>query len=170
MAQRCPICRGPHTLLKGSPVRVLGGTSRALGRIVGARRRRLLTRRPAPREWSATEVLAHIADVELASGFRIRKIASEPRPALNAFDQEAWAKAFRYSRQDPRELLETFRALRDANLRILRSLTSAQRRRVGVHAEAGPIRLDQLIAHLADHDLNHLNQLRTVIRSLSARR
>lgn len=170
MAKHCPMCGGPHTLLRESPLRVLGRTPRALGGVVRRRRRRLLARRPKPGEWSATEVLAHLADVELASGFRIRKILSEPRPALSAYDQDAWAKALRYPRQDPRELLETFQAMRSANLSLVRSLAPAQRRRVGVHAEAGPIRLDQLVAHLANHDLNHLNQLRTTLRGLSARR
>ncbi|MBI4588489.1 MAG: DinB family protein [Candidatus Rokubacteria bacterium] len=168
--KRCPLCRGPHTLLRESPVKVLGRTARALTGVVRRTRRRLLTRRPKPGEWSATEVLAHLADVELAWGFRIRKIVSEPRPVLTAFDQEAWARALRYPRLDPRALFDTFRAVRDSNLRILRSLAPARRRRVGVHSEAGPIRLDQLVAHLAEHDLNHLNQIRTTLRSLSGRR
>lgn len=122
-SKRCPLCRGPRTLLKGSPVKVLGGTARALGRLLRRSPSTLLARRPRPGEWSAVEVLAHLADVEVASAFR-----------------------------------------------ILRSLAPAQRRRVGVHSECGPIRLDQLVAHLAEHDLNHLNQLRQNLRSLAPRR
>jgi len=114
--------------------------------------------------------MAHLADVEIAAGFRIRKIVSEPRPALTAYDQEAWAKALRYPRQDPRSLLHTFRAVRESNLRILRSLAPVQRRRVGVHSEYGPLRLDQLVEHLAEHDLNHLNQIRQNLRRRAARR
>lgn len=165
--KRCPICRGPHALVSGNPVKVLGKTARALGRLLGRTPRPLFGRRPKPGEWSPVEVLAHLADVEVASAFRIRKIVSEPRPVLTPFDQEAWATALRYRRRDPRDLVRTFRAVRESNLSILRSLAPAQRRRVGVHSEYGPIRLDQLAAHLADHDLNHLNQIRTTLRSLS---
>ena len=167
---RCPICRASHRLLKRNPLSALRTTARTLARIVSRTRRQLLARRPEPDEWSAVEVMAHLADVELAAGFRIRKIVSEPRPLLTAYDQEAWAKALRYSRQDPRELLGTFRAVRDFNLRVLRSLGPTQRRRVGIHSEYGSIRLDQLVAHLAEHDLTHLNQIRQNLRSLASRR
>jgi hypothetical protein len=98
--------------------------------------------------------MAHPADVEVASGCRIRKIVAESRPVLTADDQEAWAHALRDGRQDAHEVLATFRAVRDSNVRILRSRAPAQGRRVGVHSEYGPIRLDQLVAHLAEHDLN----------------
>lgn len=167
---RCPICQAPHRLLKGNPVRVLKGTARALARIVSRTRRLRLTRRPKPGEWSGVEVMAHLADVEVAAAFRIRKIVAESRPVLTAFDQVAWARAFRYPRRDPREVLDTFRVVRDSNVRILGSLSAAQKRRVGMHEEYGPIRLDQLAAHLADHDLNHLNQIRQNLRSLASRR
>lgn len=169
-ASRCPICRAPHRFLKGNPLRVLRATGGTLARVVRQRRRQLLNCRPRPAEWSVAEVLAHLADVELASGFRIRKIVSEPRPLLTAYDQEAWAKALRYQRSDPGEVVDTFRAFRGSNLRILRSLGAAQWRRVGIHSEYGRIRLDQLVAHLAEHDLEHLNQIRQNLRSLARRR
>lgn len=168
--KRCPICRGPHTLLRGSPVKVLGRTARALRGLFRRSPHARLVRRAKPGEWSAVEVLAHLADVEIAAAFRIRKIVSEPRPVLTAYDQEAWAKALRYPRRDPQELLDTFRAVRHSNLQILRSLASTQRRRVGVHSEYGPIRLDQLVAHLAEHDLSHLSQIRQNLRSFAVRR
>lgn len=166
----CPICHGPHTRLTGSPIRMLRRTGPALAGIVGGTPRSLLGRRPKRGEWSVVEVMAHLADVELAAGFRIRKIVSEPRPVLTAYDQEAWARALRYRRRDPGEALDTFRAVRNSNLGILRSLSRAQQRRAGIHTEYGRIRLDQLVAHLAEHDLNHLNQVRQNLRSLSPRR
>lgn len=167
---RCPICKAPHKLLKGNPLTVLQGTARGLARIVSRAPRSHLARRPKPGEWSAVEVLAHLADVEVASAFRIRKIVAESRPVLTAYDQEAWANALRYGRQDAHEVLATFRAVRDSNVRILRSLAPAQGRRVGVHSEYGPIRLDQLVAHLAEHDLNHVTQIRQNLRSLALHR
>lgn len=148
---------------------MLKGTARTLAGVVRRTRRSLLARRPETGEWSSVEVMAHLADVEVAAAFRMRKIVAEPRPLLTAFDQDAWARAFRYPRRDPREVLDTFRAVRDSNLRILRSLSAAQKRRGGMHEEYGPIRLDQLAAHLAEHDLNHLNQIRQNLRSLASR-
>lgn len=167
---RCPICKGHHRFARGNPLPVLKRTPGALARIVQRARRPLLARRPKPREWSVTEVLAHLADAEVAFAFRIRKMISEPRPALPPFDQEAWASALRYRRQDPRHLVGTFRALRESNSRILRSVAPAQRRRAGVHPEYGRIRLGQLVAHWAWHDQNHLNQIRQALLNLAPAR
>jgi len=105
------------------------------------------------------EVLAHLADAEVAFGFRFRQMVSEPRPTLVTWDPEAWAGGLRYNRRDPRGLLATFRALRDSNLAILRALPRARWSLAGRHPEYGRIRVDQLVSHIAEHDLNHLNQL-----------
>ncbi|MEK7370240.1 MAG: hypothetical protein AAB265_02175, partial [candidate division NC10 bacterium] len=40
--------------------------------------RRLLARRPGRDQWSGGEVMAHVADAEVAVAFRLRKIACEP--------------------------------------------------------------------------------------------
>ncbi|MFQ5827889.1 MAG: DinB family protein [Candidatus Methylomirabilia bacterium] len=167
MALRCPICRTPHVNLKGNPLTVLKATPVALARLVRRTSPRLFARRPRRGEWSSRQVLAHLADAELANGFRIRKILSESRPRLTAFDQNAWARALRYSRRNPHQLLSAFRALRKSNLVILQPWSRPRRSRVGVHTEHGPIRLEQLVAHLADHDLNHLSQMRQNLRSLA---
>lgn len=159
MAARCPICRGPHRRVKGNPLNVERATAGRLARTLQGVPRRLWTRRPKRGEWSMVEVLAHLADAEVAFAFRLRKMVSERKPALVAWDQEAWATGLRYNRRDPRGLLTAFRALRDSNLAILRALPRARWRLAGRHPEYGAIRVDQLVAHYAEHDLNHLRQL-----------
>jgi len=159
MSARCPICQGQHKLLKGNPLAVERATAARLARTFQKVPSRLWRRRPKRGEWSMVEVLAHLADAEVAFAFRLRKMVSEPRPTLVTWDQEAWATGLRYNRRDPRGLLATFRALRDSNLAILRALPRARWSLVGRHPEYGPIRVDQLVAHYAEHDLNHLNQL-----------
>lgn len=171
MAARCPICKGPHRLFKGDPLAVERATGARLARAFQKVPTRLWTRRPRPGEWSIVEILAHLADAEVAFAFRLRKMVSEPRPILVAWDQEAWATGLRYNRRDPRHLLVTFRALRESNLAILRALPRARWGLVGRHPEYGPIRVDQLVAHYAEHDVNHLNQLKeTGARVLQASR
>lgn len=162
MVRACPICQGPHRLFKGDPLAVERSTP---ARLAGAFKKvpsRFWARRPKAKEWSMVEVLSHLADAEVAFGFRLRQLISEPRPTLPAWDQEAWATGLRYNERDPRHLLATFRALRGSNLAILRAVPRARWRRVGVHPEYGPVRLDELVAHFAEHDLNHLNQLEAV--------
>jgi len=167
----CPMCRSPHTrlgsvrpmtTLRAAPARL----ARALGRVPG----RLVARRPARGEWAVSEVMSHLADAEIALAFRIRKIAAEPRGPLVAWDQDRWAEGGRYRRTPLREALATFTALRRSNLAYVARLSPAQRRQHGRHPEYGRLTIPQLLAHWAEHDLNHLEQIRAAHRRLAGQR
>ena len=68
--------------------------------------------RPAPARWSAGEVLAHLADAEIVTGWRMRSILASDGVPLQAFDQDVWAEAFQYGEVDTAESLATFSAAR----------------------------------------------------------
>jgi len=167
----CPICRLPHHRLGRAPyMRALARAPRRLAAAVAGARRRQLARRPAPREWSVTEVLSHLLDAEVTLGFRVRKVAAEPGGAMVAWDQEKWTDGLRHRRADARQTLAAYAALRAANVALARRLTPAQRRRAGRHPEYGPLRVAQLLEHWAEHDLNHLAQIRATLAAVRARR
>lgn len=108
-------------------------------------------------KWSARQILAHLADVELAIGFRLRQTVATPGAALSAFDQDAWARP--YARLDPSLAVEAFRALRAWNLALLAGLTLEDWLAEGFHPERGFESVDVMVRMLAGHDLNHLAQL-----------
>ena len=66
-----------------------------------------------------------MADAELVIGYRLRLILASNGTLIQAFDQDAWAETFSYSRRDPKASLETFRTLRENNLRLLSSVPQA---------------------------------------------
>jgi len=51
-----------------------------------------VAQRPAPDKWSIQELAAHLADDELVGAYRIRMILSFPGTAIEAFDQDIWAR------------------------------------------------------------------------------
>jgi uncharacterized damage-inducible protein DinB len=138
---------------------------RAIARALGRASRRRLARRPAAGEWSVTEVLGHLLDAELTLGFRIRKLAAESGAAVVAWDQDRWTDGLRHRRADPRTLAAAYGALRAANVDQVRRMSPGQRRAAGRHPEYGRLRVDQLLTHWAEHDLNHLEQMRSALRS-----
>jgi len=167
----CPMCRSAHRRLGST--RPLTALRRAPGRIARALRRvprRLVTRRPGRGEWAVAEVLSHLADAEIALAFRIRKIAAEPRDVLVAWDQDRWADNGRYRRTPLREALATFAALRRSSLAYVGRLSAAQKGQHGRHPEYGRLTIPQMLAHWAEHDLNHLEQIRAAHRRLAGRR
>ena len=167
---RCPICRVPHHRLgRRNVLSALVAAPRAIARAVGPVSRRRLGRRPAPGEWSATEVLGHLLDAEVTLGFRIRKLAAEPGAAVVAWNQDRWTDGLRHRRADPRTLAAAYGALRAANVDQLRRLSPAQRRAAGRHPEYGRLRVDELLSHWAEHDLNHIEQIRSALRAAGQR-
>jgi len=166
----CPMCREAHHRLGRTPVFAsLARGPRRIARAVSRARGNRLRRRPAPREWSVVEVLAHLLDGEVALGFRIRKLAAEPGAAIAPWDQEKWTPGLRHRRGDPRTILAAFTALRADTIALVRRLTPAQRRAAGRHPEYGRLRIDQLLHHWAEHDLIHLEQIRATLQAPVAR-
>jgi hypothetical protein len=165
------MCRAPHAHLGSTrPLAALRRAPARLARVLGRVPRRLVARRPGRGEWAVAEVLGHLADAEIALAFRIRKIAAEPREVLVAWDQDRWADNGGYRRTPPREALATFAALRRSNLAYVGRLSTAQKAQHGRHPEYGRLTIPQLLAHWADHDLNHLEQIRAAHRRLAGRR
>ena len=134
--------------------------------IAGLTRKQMMTR-PAPDEWSIGEILAHLAEAELVGGYRMRLILSANGTAIQAFDQDVWAKNSDYAHQDPRQSLEMFRVLREANLRLLKSIPKKMWGYFGMHQERGKETIDRLARMLAGHDRNHIQQIVTIAQGLS---
>lgn len=55
------------------------------------------------------------------------------------------------------------------SLRPLESLRAAQKRQHGRHPEYGRLTIPQMLAHWAEHDLSHIEQIRAAHRQLSRR-
>ena len=80
------------------PMRVQRETPKKLARLVKPLSKKQLMARPEPGKWSIAEVLAHLADTEVAGGWRMRLILGNNGVPVQAFDQDAWAETLGYSR------------------------------------------------------------------------
>jgi hypothetical protein len=123
-----------------------------------------LIRRPAPDKWSVAEILAHLADAELAISWRIRQILSTNAVPIQAYDQDVWAKTFDYAHRDPRQSLANFRTLREANVALLKSIPRKLWDNYGIHEERGNESITHIVRMVAGHDLNHLQQIQRILK------
>ena len=127
---------------------------------LGARRPAELARRPSPEAWSPTEIVCHLRDIEEVFGERVAAILANEEPALpEAGPAERWARERQYARHDPALAVAHFRRRRGESLEMLVALPPADWQRGGEHAARGRLSIDMLVAHLAWHDDNHLEQL-----------
>jgi hypothetical protein len=82
---------------------------------------------------------------------------------LQAYDQNAWASAFRYELTPVDESVALFGTLRGATVRLLRQVDPARHQHAGMHAERGRESIGDLVRLYAGHDLNHLSQIERLL-------
>jgi len=141
----------------------LATTPRAIAAVARGLGVEALRWRPRQGEWCITEVLAHLLDLERTLVLpRLRRIADDDRPAFEAFDVEAWARARDHRVRDFAADLEAFAEARADTARFLGALPAGAAGRLGLSGHFGPVTLAQYATHAADHDLEHLAQMRGV--------
>jgi hypothetical protein len=139
------------------PLRVLPATPSRLQELAAKIGPERIMQPLAPGKWSPRQVLIHLADCELGFGFRYRQALGETDHVAQPFDQDLWAKS--YSVYSAEQALQTFAALRDWNLTLIRSLTPEQLEKPVFHPERGKMVFRVLVETVAGHDINHLRQL-----------
>ena len=111
--------------------------------------------RPAPREWSAHEVVCHCADSETNAYARIRFVVAEPDPLVLGYDEARWAVTLDYHAHPLEPALATVDAVRANTLALLRRLPDEAWTRVGRHTQSGRYGAEDWLriyaAHLEDH-------------------
>ncbi|MFZ0959785.1 MAG: DinB family protein [Terriglobia bacterium] len=148
------------------PLEVLAETHQRIPAIARSLGREGLKRTYAPGKWTAAHVLAHLADCEMAFGFRVRQIISEPNLGIQTFDQDRWARW--YASMDGLEAAGTFQALRAWNLSLFRLLDKDDLAKAAAHPERGPEKAETAIRVLAGHTLSHLAQLEKILSTGTA--
>ena len=143
------------------PFSVLTATAGRLREVV----RRLgadgLLQSVAPGKWSVGKIICHLADCEIAFGYRWRQVAAQPHHTIQTFDQDLWAA--QYDSLPSKEALESFCALRQWNCAWLASLPPAALSKPATHPERGELTLKTLLETAAGHDLHHLAQLDQIV-------
>ena len=117
----------------------------------------------APGKWTVRDVLIHISDTETVLLDRLRRIASEEKPLLAAFDQDRWAEALFYDRRDMHLVKMQFQAARRGVIEMATLLDESYDMKAGMHTEAGLLSFGQLLKKVADHNAHHLEQTKAAI-------
>jgi len=115
--------------------------------------------RPAEGKWSAHEIVCHCADAETNASMRVRYLLGEKDPVIQAYDQDAWAKALRYHDFPLEPSLEVVHATRTHTANLLRTLAPDDWAKTGRHSESGSWDVDKWLRIYAEHVHNHAGQI-----------
>jgi hypothetical protein len=117
---------------------------------------------PEPGKWSIRQIVAHLSDSEMSAALRFRKLIAEDSPALDVFDQDAWATKLDYATRKPSHSLDMFRRVRAENYELLKSIPDAAFERTGTHPKRGVTTLLFWVEIYARHAEKHAEQMRAI--------
>ena len=109
-----------------------------------------------PGHWSIGQVVIHLADAELALADRMKRVVAMDNPPLLAWDQDAFLATLHYDQQSVEDAVSLVELTRRQMGRILARLPAEAFARTGVHSEAGPLTLADLIVRADQHLDRHL--------------
>ena len=108
--------------------------------------------------WTAREVVHHLADSEMTSAIRLRRLIAEDRPEIIGYDEPEYARRLYYDR--PIETsLAAVQAARASTATILERLTGEEWLREGMHSESGRYSVEDWLRIYAAHAHDHAAQL-----------
>lgn len=119
-----------------------------------------LTDRPIAGKWSAAEIVQHLADSEMTSAIRLRKLLTENFPVIYGYDQENYAAKLRYNERELSPALDALRAARATSLQILQNLSEDDWHREGWHTDHGRYSIEKWLEIYAAHAHEHAEQIR----------
>jgi len=116
--------------------------------------------RPSADNWTAREVVHHLADSEMTSAIRLRRLLCEDRPALDGYDEAEFARRLHYTQRPLQAALDAVSAARRTTLEIIERMTDADWAREGTHSQSGRYTVDDWLHIYAAHCHDHADQIR----------
>lgn len=125
--------------------------------------------RPRADEWSLTEVICHLRDVESEiHQVRFRALIATDNAFVSGAAPDEWASVRDYQRQDGPTSLAHFLNARHQTITLLEKLPPEMWLRQGRHAFFGPTSMHELLFLVNKHDEIHWNQIKTLIADRAA--
>ena len=114
---------------------------------------------PNPDGWTARQVVHHLADSEMTSALRLRRLLVEDHPEIANYDEEAFADRLWYTSRPIEAALDAFGAARRTTAEILARLEEADWAREGTHTASGRYTVTDWLRIYAAHAEEHAAQL-----------
>jgi hypothetical protein len=122
-----------------------------------------------PDGWSPRQIIHHVADSEVQSYARIRRLIAEPLGSvIQGYDEDAWAKnlTLGYEELDVANSFAVFRAVRASTLDLIRRMNESDLERYGGHSELGQYTVQDWFKSYVRHPEEHAEQLERALRRL----
>lgn len=114
--------------------------------------------RSAEDGWTPRQIVHHLADSEMESAVRIRRLLSMDQPTIVGYDEKAFATLTSDRPISPS--LEAFAKARETNVQLVDRMRDEDWQRAGTHTERGRYTPEDWLAAYAPHAHDHAAQIR----------
>jgi len=110
--------------------------------------------------WTARQVVHHLADSEMTSAIRLRRLLAEDDPVIAGYDEATFAARLHYTARPVEASLRALEASRASTAELLDLLDEAEWARAGTHTETGAYGVTDWLRTYAAHAHDHAEQIR----------
>ncbi|HKV89368.1 MAG TPA: DinB family protein [Candidatus Dormibacteraeota bacterium] len=110
-------------------------------------------------EWTPRQVAHHLADSEMMSAIRIRRLLAEEKPVIEGYDEKAFAEKLTSDRPIAPSL-EAMRWARETCSQLLERMGDEDWKIMGTHTESGPYGTEDWLRIYAAHAHDHAQQIK----------
>jgi DinB family protein len=124
-------------------------------------------RPPRPGEWSVRETLVHMRNsVLMVHGLRIRRLLYEADPVFADYDEATFRREDLHRGEPVDELVRMIVREHEQIAGLLDGLPEDRWARQGRHPQLGPMSVEFLARRVAEHALEHTQQIAETARAL----
>jgi len=123
-----------------------------------------LQRTYGPGKWSVRYVLHHLADSESVFLYRIKRVISEPKQVIWAYDQDAWARKLDYAAFPLDLARNVYASSRESIIYCARLHYEGSGAITFVHSETGVRTLKDEFDKVVWHNRQHLADIERALR------
>ena len=110
-------------------------------------------------EWTPRQIVHHLADSEMMSAIRIRRLLTEAEPVIHGYDEVSFAEKLTEDRPiEPS--LQAMRWARETSAQLLDRMTEEDWQIEGTHTESGRYTTGDWLKIYAAHAHEHAAQIR----------
>jgi uncharacterized damage-inducible protein DinB len=110
-------------------------------------------------KWTIRQLVHHIADAHVNAYVRMKLIATEEKPILKPYSQDAWAALADSKSGEIATSLAIVKGVHERWFTFLQSLPETAWTREGIHLENGKVTLESLLKSYVKHGDSHVQQI-----------
>ncbi|HET9136814.1 MAG TPA: DinB family protein [Candidatus Kapabacteria bacterium] len=127
----------------------------------------LATAKPNEKAFSATEIIYHLVDVEKLWHERFRHMKEKEGALFQAMDPDSVALNNRYNEKSITDGLHEWGELRTRTFKMINEMDDTLLSRIAVHPRYGDVAISRILDIMANHDLQHLEQMKRTLSQVT---